>query len=67
MRVKGDSIEPKFSDGDVVIVRKQDDLVSGEIGVVIVNGEDATIKKIVKQDNGILLIATNHAVYPPKF
>lgn len=67
LRIKGESMEPKFSDGDVVIVRKQDDLISGEIGVVIVNGQDATVKKVVKQQNGILLIATNQTVYPPKF
>lgn len=67
LRIKGESMEPKFSDGDVVIVKKQDDVVSGEIGVVIVNGQDATVKKIVKQENGLLLIATNQAVFPPKF
>ena len=67
LKIQGESMEPKFSDGDVVIVRKQNDIESGEIGVVIVNGSDATVKKVVKQENGILLIATNQSVYSPKF
>ena len=67
LKIQGESMEPKFSDGDVVIVRKQDDLESGEIGVVIINGSDATVKKVMKQDNGILLVASNQSVYPPKF
>lgn len=67
LRIQGKSMEPKFSDGDVVIVRKQDDIDSGEIGVVIVNGSDATVKKVMKQENGIMLVATNQVVYPPKY
>ncbi|MDW7668045.1 MAG: XRE family transcriptional regulator [Bacillota bacterium] len=67
LRIKGESMEPKFSEGDVVIVRKQEDIESGEIGVVIVNGSDATVKKVMKEDNGIMLVGTNPQVYSPKF
>jgi len=67
LKIMGESMEPKFSDEDVVIVRKQEDVESREIGVVIVNGCDATVKKVIKEDNGIMLIATNQQVYPPKF
>jgi len=67
LRIKGISMEPRFTEGDVVIVRKQDDIESGDIGVVIENGSDATVKKVIKQENGILLTATNQNVYPPKF
>ena len=67
LKIKGESMEPKFSDGDVVIVKKQNNIDSGEIGVVIVNGCDATVKKVMKQENGIMLIATNQNVYAPKF
>ncbi len=66
LKIKGDSMEPKFSDGDVVIVRKQPDLESGDIGIVIINGQDATIKKIKKDDTGIYLIPTNPN-YEPVF
>lgn len=67
LKIQGDSMEPRFTEGDVVIVRKQEDIESGEIGVVIVNGSDATVKKVMKEDNGIMLVATNNNVYTPKF
>lgn len=67
LQVKGESMEPKFSQGDVVIVKKQPDIESGQIGIVIVNGTDATVKRVVKHDEGgISLIALNPA-YSPKF
>ncbi len=61
LQIKGDSMEPKFSDGDVVIVRKQSDVDNSNIAVVLVNGNDATIKKIKKRPDGIMLIPTNPA------
>ncbi len=67
LKIKGKSMEPKFSENDVVIVRKQPTLESGEIGVVVVNGCDATVKKVYKQENGISLIALNQDVFAPKF
>lgn len=66
LQIRGDSMEPKISAGDVVIVRKQSDIESGQVGVIIVNGSDATIKRIVKHTEGITLIA-NNPIYPPKF
>lgn len=66
LQIRGDSMEPKFSDGDVVIVRKQSTIESGEIAIVIINGEDATIKKVKKHDTGIYLIPTN-TNYSPQF
>lgn len=66
LQIKGDSMEPKISDGDIVIVRKQPDVDSGEIAVVLVNGNDATVKKIKKSSAGITLIANNPA-YDPMF
>lgn len=59
MQIKGDSMEPKFSAGDVVIVRKQEDVDNGDIAIVLVNGNEATVKKIRKFDGGINLIPTN--------
>lgn len=67
LRIKGDSMSPRMLDGDVVIVRKQNDVESGEIAIVLVNGDSATCKKVVKHDNGITLIANNPAVYEPHF
>lgn len=61
LQIKGDSMEPKISEGDVVIVRKQPDVESGEIAIVLVNGDEATIKKVQKFNGGINLIPSNPA------
>ncbi|MCQ2484784.1 MAG: XRE family transcriptional regulator [Clostridia bacterium] len=66
LTIKGDSMEPKFSDGDVVIVKQQETVDNGDIAVVIVNGSNATIKKFYKLDSGIKLISTNPS-YDPFF
>lgn len=61
LQIKGNSMEPRFTNGDVVIVRKQDDVDNGDIAIVLVNGNEATVKKIKKFDGGINLIPTNPA------
>ena len=66
LKIKGQSMEPKISDSDVVIVRKQDDCDSGDVAVVLVNGDEATVKRIKKEPSGIMLIPSNPA-YEPKF
>lgn len=67
LKVKGHSMEPRILEGDVVIVKKQPDVESGKIAVVLVNGNEATLKRVKKQKEGITLIATNMAVYEPHF
>ena len=59
LKIKGDSMEPRIFDGDIVIVRQQDDVNSGDTAVVYVNGDEATCKKIKKTPEGIYLISTN--------
>lgn len=66
LQVKGHSMEPKISDGDVVIVRRQEDVESGEIAVVLVNGDEATVKRIKKAPAGVTLVPSNPA-YEPMF
>lgn len=66
LRIKGDSMEPKFSEGDVVIVRKQQTADSGDIVVALVNGDSATIKKLKRHQNGITLVPSN-AAYEPMY
>ena len=66
LRIKGDSMEPRMESGDVVIVRQQSDANSGDTVIVLVNGDDATCKKLQKTDNGIMLVSTNPK-YPPMF
>ena len=64
--IKGDSMEPRITDGDVIIVRSQPDADTGDIAIVMVDGENATCKKIKKTPDGIMLISLNPA-YEPMF
>ncbi len=67
LRVKGASMEPRISEGDVVIVKKQNDAENGELAIVLIDGDEATFKKIQKGPDGITLIAFNPTVYSPHF
>ena len=58
-KVIGNSMSPDIKDGDYALVRKQPDIENGEIGIVIYNGEDGTIKKVQKQENALSLIPLN--------
>jgi len=55
LKVIGDSMNVKFNEGDLVLVQKQENLENGEIGVIRVNGYDATVKKFKKQGELIIL------------
>lgn len=65
LKVTGDSMLPLLSDGDLVIVHDQDDVESGQTAVVLINGEEATVKKVVKTAEGIELHSMN-PYYPVK-
>ena len=63
---KGDSmIGARIHDGDVVYIRQQDDVENGEIAAVIIDEEDATLKRVYKLAHGMILQAENPA-YAPK-
>ena len=57
--IKGDSMSSTMDAGDVVIVHKQQDVNSGDIAIVCVNGDEATCKKIIKHKDGISLVSLN--------
>lgn len=67
LKIRGHSMEPRMMEGDVVIVRRQDDVESGDVAIVLVNGNEATVKRVKKQEDGITLIATNTSVYEPHY
>ena len=64
LKVKGDSMQPVLFEDDIVIVHQQTDVESGQVAVVLI-GDEATIKKVVKYDKYIELVAFN-SYYPPK-
>ena len=67
LRVRGKSMEPFIIEGDIVIVRKQAEVETGEIAIVLVNGDEATVKEIKIHEDGLMLIGKNVAVYSPHF
>lgn len=67
LRIVGDSMEPKISDNDVVIVRKQSDADNGDTIIALINGDDAVCKRLRKYDGGIMLLSNNPKYEPRVF
>lgn len=67
LQVKGRSMEPTLHEGDVVIVRQQSEVENGEIAIVLINGDEATVKEVRETPAGLTLIGHNVAVYSPHF
>ena len=60
LKVKGDSmIEAGINDGDTVIVKKTSNVDSGQIAVVLIDDQEATLKRVRKKGNTIALEAAN--------
>ena len=67
LQIHGDSMEPRMYEGDIVIVRQQDDAESGDIVIALVNGNDATCKRLMKYAGGIQLLSLNSKYEPMMF
>lgn len=67
LRVRGSSMEPKIYDGDIAIIRRQETVDNGQVAAILINGDEATIKKVKRTPEGIMLIAFNAEVYEPHF
>lgn len=65
LKVVGDSMQPVLYEDDIIVVHKQSDVESGQIAIVLVDGEEGTVKKVIKHDDYIELIAFN-SYYPPR-
>ena len=64
LRVNGESMVPVFNDGDTVIIQKQDSADTGDYVVAMINGGEATLKKLKRFDEGIILIPNNPEFFP---
>ncbi len=63
LRVSGDSmINAQIYPGSLIYVKAVNDVASGSIAVVLINGEEATVKKVIKKDNILILEAANPEV-----
>lgn len=67
LKVEGDSMYPEYMSGDIIIVRQQPDCCSGDDCIVMVNGDDATFKRVVKQEKNIILKPLNSKYEPYVF
>ncbi len=67
VKVRGDSMEPRIMEGDIVIFRPQNYANNGDTVIVRINGNEYTLKKFKKLDNGIMLIPNNQPKYEPLF
>lgn len=68
LSVKGDSmIEAGILDGDYVVVRRQPDAADGEIVAALIDGEEATIKRLERRDGNVILHSDNAAYEPMVF
>lgn len=65
LNIVGNSMEPLFDDGDTVLVHKQEEFESGDNCVVLINGDEATVKQVYKGIDEIELKAIN-PYYPPR-
>ncbi|WP_315293476.1 MULTISPECIES: XRE family transcriptional regulator [Mammaliicoccus] len=66
LKVKGDSMDKIFQEGDVVVVEKDSIIENGQLGVVMVNGYNATVKRVRYNRDQIILIpeSNNPNHYP---
>lgn len=68
LKVKGDSmIGSRIFDGDRVIVKIQPDVENGEIAVINVNGDEATLKRVKKTESGQVILWPDNPKYEPQF
>lgn len=66
LKVSGDSMDKIFQDGDIVVVEKDSVVENGQLGVVMINGYNATVKRIRYNGDQIILIpeSNNSSHYP---
>lgn len=66
LKLQGDSMMPKYLDSDVIIVERTETAETGQDVVIVINGHDATFKRVIVNDSGIILQPLN-PTYEPCF
>jgi repressor LexA len=64
LKIKGNSMYPEYLNNDTIICEKVDNVESGTDAVVMVNGNDGTFKRVIKNENGIILQPLNPEFQP---
>jgi repressor LexA len=65
INVHGDSMSPLIDDGSKILVKKQSSVDSGQIAAVLIDDEEAVVKKVLYNDNTVELHSVN-PYYPPR-
>lgn len=65
LKTKGDSMVPTVPENSYVLLRKQEDVEDGEIAAVIINGDNEATLKRVKRQNGIVMLIADNKDYSP--
>lgn len=66
LKIKGDSMEPRLFEGDLVVVAKDDEIKNGDMVIVVINGDEAICKIIKFVNEGLMLTSLNPS-YEPLF
>ena len=64
LRATGDSMAPQICEGDLALVHLQPDVESGELAVVVIDGEEGMLKRVIKRDGALILQSFNASVEP---
>jgi len=64
MIVEGDSMAPKYLEGDRIIIEITDDCESGSDCIVYIDDMDATLKRVIKNESGVILQSLNPSYEP---
>lgn len=59
--VRGDSMEPRIRSGDLALVHRQPQVESGELAVVLIDGDEGTLKRMIKKEGTVILQPFNPA------
>lgn len=65
VNVVGDSMSPMIDDGSKVLIKLQESVDSGQIAIVLIDDEEAVVKRVVYGDDWIELQSVN-PYYPPR-
>lgn len=65
LKVSGDSMEPLFVEGDLLLIKPQDDCDNGDYAIVLIDGENGVVKRFHRENDYIELISIN-PYYPPR-
>lgn len=64
LRVTGDSMAPEIQEGDLALIHSQGNIISGDVGVVLLEDDEATIKRLIFSGNSVILQPLNNTYTP---